>query len=136
MDAEELHEPGYAVLARSLDLEVGRRIFRSASLRPDAGIARGQRAIGKAGPIAPDGAIETLGAQRIDVVVDSVDPFHVRPEARLPGEIERDMNAEAAGLGHRIDQSRERTLPGQRIIVALGVELTRYEFAIESFERL
>ena len=50
-----------------------------------------------------------------------IDPFDVRPEARLPAEVERQVHAEAARLRHRIDQPRERRPAGQRVVVALGV---------------
>ena len=41
-----------------------------------------------------DGLVRALG---IDPVVDRIDPLHVRAEARLPGEVERDVHAQAAG---------------------------------------
>ena len=55
-----------------------------------------------------------------------VEPLDVGAEARLAGEVERQMHAEAAGLGHRIDQARERRPSGEREVVALGEPLARH----------
>src|SRR6267143_1406259 len=85
-DAIELHEPRHAVAARALDLEVGRRLARPGGLRPDAGVARRERGVGQAWPVAADRRVEALGATRIHVIVDALDPFDIRPEARLSGE--------------------------------------------------
>ena len=71
---------------------------------PDAGIARLQAAIRKARPVAADRTVEALGARRINIVVDRLDPLDIGSEFRLPAEIERQMHAEAAGLGNGIDQ--------------------------------
>src|ERR1044071_3493708 len=106
LDAEEVHQAGNAVPARSLALEVGRRRLRPRGLRTDAGIAWRKRRVRQAGPVAPDRRIEALGTLRVDVVGDAIDPFHVGAEARLTGEVERDVHAEAARLRHGIDQAR------------------------------
>src|SRR5260221_3815692 len=98
LDSKQMHQAGHAVLARALDLEVRRRLARPGGLRPDAGVARQQRAVGQPRPVAPDRGIEALGALRIDRVVDALDPLDIGPEARLPGHVERDVHAKAAGL--------------------------------------
>src|ERR1051325_8114916 len=77
LDAVELHEPRHAVLARSLDLEVGRQLARARGFRPDAGVAGRERIVGQSWPVAPDRGIEALGAARIDAVVDALGPPHI-----------------------------------------------------------
>src|SRR6184192_2725405 len=54
LDAVELHEPRHAMAARSLDLEIGRRLAGSRGLRPDARVSRRERAVGQPRPIAAD----------------------------------------------------------------------------------
>ena len=76
-------------------------------------------------PVAPDRGVERRAARRIDGVVDrlgriDVEPLDVGTEARLAGEVERQVDAEAAGLGHRIDQAGERRAAGERVVVAFG----------------
>src|SRR5205823_14435522 len=82
-------------------------------LRPDAGIAGLQRAIGKTRPVAADGGVEGIAAPGIDGIVDRIDPFDVGAEARLAGEVEGEVDAEAGLFGHRIDEMRERRAAGQ-----------------------
>src|SRR5437016_14083358 len=126
-----MHQAGHAVLPRSLDMEVGCGLAGTGGLRPDARITGEKRAVGKTGPIAADRGVEALRAARVYGIVflstDALDPLHVRPEARLAGEVERHVHAEAAGLGNRVDQPRERRAARERIVVALGVELARCE---------
>src|SRR6266542_3207750 len=63
-DAEEVYEAGHAMIGRSLHDEIlGRRALRH-GLGPDAGIARLQRAVLDAGPVAAHGGIELVGAMR------------------------------------------------------------------------
>src|SRR5205807_7824441 len=99
LDAEQMHQPAHAVLARPLNAEIGCRLARSRGLRPDAGVAWPQRAVGKRGPVAPDRGVEALGTTRVDVVADALNPFDVGAEAGLAGEVERQVHAEAAWLG-------------------------------------
>ena len=61
-----------------------------------------------------------LGARRVHLIVDVVDPFDVRAEARLAGHVEREVDAEPAGLRYRIDQARERRLLAAAEVIALG----------------
>src|SRR6185503_1247605 len=98
LDAEEMHQSGDAVLARSLDVEVGRRLAGAGGLRADAGVAGRESAVGQSGPVAPDRGVEAIGPLRVDVVADAVDPLHIRSETRLSREVERHVHAEAAGL--------------------------------------
>src|SRR4029453_8906188 len=75
-DDEEVDEAGDAMIGRSLHDEVlGWRPLRY-GLGPDAGITRLQCAILEAGPVAPHGGIELVGAVGVDVVVDACDPFN------------------------------------------------------------
>src|SRR5256886_3905362 len=122
-----MHQPAHAVLARPLDEEIGCRLARSSGLRPDARVARQQRAVGKRWPVAPDRGIEALGATRVYVVADALDPFDVGAEAGLAGQVERHVHAEAAGLGHRVDQAGKRRAARERVVIALRVELARRE---------
>src|SRR5581483_4483612 len=124
LDAEKVHEPGNAVPARALDLEIRSRLPRARGLRADARVAGRERAVGKARPVAPDRGVETLRPPRVDAVVDALDPFHVRSEARLPGEVERHVHAQAAGLRDRVDQAGERRAARQGVVVAFRVELS------------
>src|SRR4051812_49413949 len=50
LDAEEVDQAWHAMLARSLDVKVGRRLAGAGGLRPDARVARKQRAVGQRGP--------------------------------------------------------------------------------------
>src|SRR5690349_2574697 len=103
-----MHEARDAVAARSLDLEVARRLARSRGLRPDARVAGRERVVGTAGPVAPDRRVEARRARGIDLVGDALDPLDIRAEARLAAEVERHVHAEPAGLRNGIDQARKR----------------------------
>src|SRR5206468_569597 len=129
-----MHQSAHAVLARSLDEEIGCRLARSSGLRPDARVARQQRAVGKRWPVAPDRGIEALGATRVYVVADALDPFDVGAEAGLAGQVERHVHAEAAGLGHRVDQAGKRRAARERVVIALRIELARRELARVAFD--
>src|SRR6266404_7761611 len=129
-----MHQPTHAVLARSLDEEVGSWLARSRGLRPDARVARQQRAVGKRGPVAPDRGVEAFGATRVYVVADALDPFDVGAEAGLAGKVERHVHAEAAGLGDRVDQARKRRAARERVVIALRVELARRELLRIAFD--
>jgi hypothetical protein len=68
---------------------------RARELRPNAGVGWLQRAaVGQAGPVLANGGIKALGAARVDIVVDRIDPLDVGPEAPLAAKIERQMDAE------------------------------------------
>src|ERR671912_533279 len=125
-DAEEVYKAGHAMIGRALHDEVlGRRTLRH-GLGPDAGIARLQRAILEAGPVAAHGGIELVGAMGIDVVVDAVDPFDVRAELGLAAQVDGDVHAEPARHGDGIDQAREGRASGQGEIVSFGVVRLRH----------
>src|SRR2546421_1923490 len=81
LDAVELHESRHAMAARSLDLEVGRRLAGSRSLRPNARVARRERAVGQSRPVAADRPGETIGAARGGRVIDAPRPIPLRPRA-------------------------------------------------------
>src|SRR6266850_623844 len=138
LDSKQMHQAGHAMLARALDLEVRRGLARPGGLRPDAGVARQQRAVGQSGPIAPDRRVEALRAARVDRIVflttDAIHPFDVGAEARLPGEVERHVDTEPARLGHRIDQAREGILAAQGVVVAFRVKLSWDEFPFEAID--
>src|SRR5581483_11117322 len=123
-NAIEVDEAGDAVLVRPLDEEIRRRLVGSADLGTNPGIAGLQRALREARPVAADRGIKALAAARIHGVVDPVDPFDVGPEARLPGEIERHMDAKPTWLRHGIDEmpegraTREREIDAATEIIA------------------
>src|SRR5258706_14827428 len=123
------------MLARPLDLEVGCRILWSRGLRANACVAGCERAVRQARPIAPDRGIEALGTAWVDVVVDAIDPLHIGAEARLPGKVERDVHAEAAGLGHRIDQPLEWILPAEGVVIPLRIKLAGCHPCRVAFDR-
>src|SRR5512134_333605 len=127
LDAEQVHQPPHAVIARALHDEIRRGRVLARNLGADAGVARLERAVGQRGPVATDRGIEALGAPRIHRVVDLFHPFHVGAEARTPAEVERYVYAEAARLGHGVDEARKGRTPRQRVVVALGVVLGRRE---------
>src|SRR5687767_12389693 len=81
LDAEEMRQAGNAVRRGALDLEVGRRLARAGGLRPDAAVARQQRAVGQPRPVAPDRRVKARGAAGVDGVIiflsDALHPFHV-----------------------------------------------------------
>jgi hypothetical protein len=104
LDPEQVHQPGDAVRLGALQHEVARRLARPLQLRAHAAVRRRQRAVGERRPVAPDRGVEERAARRVDGVVDrvgraDVEPFDVGAEARLAGEVEREVDAEAARLG-------------------------------------
>ena len=92
------------MLAWSFDHEILTRRAGRDDLGADARIGRLQGAGRQVRPVAADGGGETLAPARIDLVVDLLHPFHIRPEARLPRQIQRQMGAEPSRHGHGIDE--------------------------------
>ena len=64
-----------------------------------------------------------------------LDPLHVRPEARATREIQCEVRAEPAGLGHWIDQARERHATRIGKIVAARQEASWHMHRIERLDR-
>ena len=63
-------------------------------MRKSRGLAaRLQGAVLKARPVAAYGLVKNLRALRVDVIVDSLDPFDVGTETRLAGQIEGQVHA-------------------------------------------
>ncbi|MNS94605.1 hypothetical protein D3C72_1288280 [compost metagenome] len=89
---------------RPVNAEIHGRFVRTGNLRPDSGIGRNQRMVGKARPITPYRVAKTLHAAGINGVVDGVHPFHIRPETSLAGKIESEMHAKAMGVRCGVDQ--------------------------------
>ena len=94
-----------AMLLRPLDQEVGVRRAGSGDLGADAAVRRLQRIVRQAGPIFAHLRVEAVGAARVDAVVDRFDPFHVGAEARPAAEVEREVDAQSACFGNRVDQA-------------------------------
>src|SRR5258706_4477335 len=120
-DAEQVHQAGNAVVGRALDKEIARRLAARLQLGPDSGIRRLQRAVLQVRPVAAYGVVENFRASGVDVVVDALDPLDVRTEARPAGEVERQVHAEAGGLGRGIDQPGKRRAARKAEIVSLAV---------------
>src|SRR5437868_1272074 len=131
-----MHQAGDAVRARPLDYEVGRGLLRRSDFRPDAGVARRERTVGQPRPVAADRGVEALRAARIDAVIDGIDPFDVRAEARLAGEIERYVHAQPARLRDRVDEAREGILSVQGIVISLRVQLAWRELRTVALQGL
>jgi hypothetical protein len=123
------------MLGRALDAEILRRPARPLELGPDPRIARLQRAIGQAGPIAPDGIVEALSPPRVDAIIQILDPFHIRPEPRPTGEIEGEMNAQPRRLGHGIDQMAKGGAGPEDEVVPLGEMARGHQSGIEALQR-
>ena len=117
------------------DQEVRGLLARSHDLRPDAGVAGRQPPVLETGPVFPDRGVEAVGAARVDVVADRVDPFDVGAEPRLAAEVDRDVNPEAGLVRHRVDEPRERRASDERVVVALGVIGRRHVRARKARER-
>src|SRR5436309_2728232 len=67
-------------------------------------------------------------------VWNSPSEFDVGAEAGLAGQVERHVHAEAAGLGHRVDQAGKRRAARERVVIALRIELARRELARVAFD--
>src|SRR5256885_10990122 len=111
LDAEEIDEARDAVVGRALDEEIARRLAARLELGPDSGIRGLQGAVREARPVAAYGAVEGRRALRVDVVVDSLDPFDVGTETRLAGQIEGQVHPETGGLGRGVDHPGKRRAP-------------------------
>jgi hypothetical protein len=105
-------------------VEVGGGGAAARELGPHAAVRGQQRVVAEAGPVAADVGGEGRARRGVDRVVDVVrvgvgEPFDVGAEARLAGEVERQVHAEAAVGRRRIDQARERRAAAQREVAAL-----------------
>ena len=108
------------MIVLGLDQKIRRRSAGAGDLGADAGVGRLERAVGQVRPIGPDRGVEGIGASRIDVVSDRLDPLDVRPEPRLTGEVEREMDAQAPGRRHGIDEPGKRRADAEGKVVAPG----------------
>src|SRR5205085_983008 len=81
LDAEQVDEPGQAVIGGAFDAEVRLRFPGAVQLRTDAGVVGHQRAIREARPVAPDRIVEQRRARHVHGVVDVIDPVDVGTEA-------------------------------------------------------
>src|SRR5574338_419165 len=135
-DAVEIDELRHAVLARSLDYEIRRRRAGSGDFRPDAGIAGLQGAVFEPRVVAAYRLVEGGFPALVEAVIDAIDPVEVRPELRLPAEIERHMNPEPVLARDWIDETAEGRPAGERVIGADGVIGGRYAFARNAGDRV
>ena len=113
------------MLGFGLNEEIGGRLVRAADLGADAGVARLQRAIGQAGPIAPDGGAEGLAPAGVHhQVIGRLHPLHVGAELGLTAQVQREVHAQAGqvrvGIGRGVDQALKGCSPTQGEVVALG----------------
>src|SRR6267378_3015495 len=120
-DAKQVHEAGDTVFGWALDKEIACRLAARLELGPDSGIGRLQGAVLQARPVAAYGAVKNLRAPRVDVIIDSLDPFDVGPETRLAGQIEGQVHAETRSLGRRVDQPGKRRASREAEIIAFAV---------------
>src|SRR5437879_2284236 len=134
LDAEEIDEARDAVVGRALDEEIARRLAARLELGPDSGIRGLQGAVREARPVAAYGAVEGRRALRVDVVVDSLDPFDVGTETRLAREIEGQVHSETGGLGRGVDQPGKRRAARKPEVIALAVVLRRDAFRGKSLD--
>ncbi len=134
-DAEEVDETRDAMVARPRHDEVRRLVLGPHDLRSDPGIARREPPVREPRPVLADRGVEAVGAARVDVVADRVDPLDVGSEARLAAEVDGDVHPEAGLVRHRVDEPRERRLPDERVVVALRVVGRRHVRGREAGER-
>src|SRR5258705_8996122 len=120
-DAEQVHQARNAVVARTLDKEIARRLAARLELGPDSRIRRLQCAVLQVRPVVAYGVVENLRAPGVDVVVDSLDPFDVGAETRPAGQIEGQVHAEPGGLGRGIDQPGKRRAARKAEVISLAV---------------
>src|SRR5439155_13283191 len=102
--------------------KIGGRLRRPTDLRPHPGITGLERAVSQSGPVGADRGVERLAARRIDGVIDFADPLYIRPEPRLTGKVEGDVNAKPARWRDRIDEPAKGCAPGEREIDAPAKE--------------
>src|SRR5712675_411433 len=120
-DAEQVDEAGNTVVGRGLDKEIARRLAARLELGPDSRIRRLQCAVLQVRPVAAYGVVENFRAARVDVVIDSLDPFDVGAETRLASQIESQVHAEPGGLGRRVDQPGKRRAARKAEVISLAV---------------
>src|SRR5881396_2887729 len=128
LDAEQIDEARDAVVGRPLDMEIACRLAARLELGPDSGIGRLQGAVLQARPVAAYGAVENLRAPRVDVIIDSLDPFDVGAETRLAGQIEGQVHAETRSLGRRVDEPGKRRASRKAEIASLAIVSRRDPF--------
>src|SRR5712691_503327 len=134
LDAEEIDEARDAVVGRALDKEIARRLAARLELGPDSGIGGLQGAVFQSRPVAAYGVVENLRALGVDVIIEALDPFDVRTEARPAGEVESQVYAEAGGLGRGVDQPGKRRAARKAEIVSLAVVRGRNPFRGKSLD--
>src|SRR3954468_3947856 len=103
---------------RTLDHEVGSGRARRVYLRPDTGIASTKRALAKARVITPYGSVESRFPRFIEGIVDAIDPREIGTEFNLTAEIDRHVHAEPVLARDGIDQTIERRLAAERVVMA------------------
>src|SRR5690606_2512118 len=103
---EEVDEAGDTVRGWAGNDEVGGRLAGTGDFRAYASVARLQGLVRQAGPILAYGLLEKRRAARVERVVGPLHPLHIRSEARLAAKVERQVHAQARGIGQRVDQAR------------------------------
>src|SRR5688572_20068600 len=98
LDSVECRIGGATVICRSADAEVRRALIPARELGANAYISRLQALLIQLGVVRLDRRRKGGTPRRIEVVVDLLDPLHVRAEARSPREVERHVNTEAGGI--------------------------------------
>ena len=121
-----LTSPGTPCSAGPWMHEIGGRLPGRGDLRPDAGVARRKRAVRqrRASSAGSPRRSDPRAADRLRSLIRSTHSTS-GPKRAWPAEVQRHVHAQAAGLGHRVDQAREGRAAGERVVVALGIELRR-----------
>ena len=133
-DAEEIDDVGDAVVAGAVDAEVGGGFARAGDFWADACVGWDELAVGELGPEAADCRVEALGSIDVDVVVERFDPFDVGAKTRLICQIDREVNAQAAGFGDRIHEVMEISPPRKPEVMPAGVVRRRHVLLRKSFD--
>ncbi|MOA24562.1 hypothetical protein D3C78_1452430 [compost metagenome] len=71
-------------------------------------------------PIAADRLIKPLGPIGFDAVINVLDPFNIRPEARLPAQVQGHVHTQSGALRGRIHQVAKRRPAAETEITALA----------------
>ena len=114
---------------RAVDPEIEETTVRTGQFGPDARIGRLQPARVQRRPPTSNALGKTNRPGGIHGVILFLNPFDIRPETRLPRQVQGQMHAQAARFGHRVNQRVERVsaavaeidTPGQPLLGLLAV---------------
>ena len=113
------------MLCRAAYAEVEEIAIGASELRANTGIGWLKPVSMEAWPPLPDAFGEGVNPVRIHRVVFLGNPFHVGTEAGLVGEVQGEVDAQAAGFGQGVDQGVEGVFAGIAEINTPGQPLFR-----------